>query len=209
MSIPGETRSRLLRAAKARVAQQGYHGTSLAAVASDLGLTKQAVLHHFGSKDSLYSAVLDQLGRELLDLLFSAMEDDAHAERQLIGFFTSFSDRIVTDPAEGAILLRALLDGDWGASANETDSQAQQQVSGLKEFLEVLVGLFQATAAWQGKGFAEALLVTTQILGGVCLLPATLAQLSQVADSQALSQAKQSVRRQAKDLIQTRLELSS
>lgn len=206
MPTSGETRARLLTAAKARVAEQGYHGTSLAGVASDLGLTKQALLHHFGSKDALYCAVLDQFGRELLELLFFAMDAEDDAERQLISFVAAFSDRILDHPAEGALLMRAFLDGDLGVSSKAQSSQAQQ-MTGLQEFLEVLVGVFQATRAWQGKGFAEALLVATQVLGGLCLLPAALAQLSQVADPNSVAQAKRSVGKQAKDLIQARLAL--
>ena len=50
MASKGEiTRAKILDGAKRLVMTQGFAGTSIAAIASELGLTKQALLHHFGS----------------------------------------------------------------------------------------------------------------------------------------------------------------
>lgn len=48
-----QTRRRIIEAATRRFAQQGFKGTRLDDIADDVGLTKTAVLKHFGSKDDL------------------------------------------------------------------------------------------------------------------------------------------------------------
>jgi len=52
-------RGQILDAALALFAEHGYRATSVAAVATAVGLTEQGVLHHFPSKDALVQAVLE------------------------------------------------------------------------------------------------------------------------------------------------------
>lgn len=49
---------RILDAALSSFAARGYEATSLDALAGSLAITKQTILHHFGSKDLLLGAVL-------------------------------------------------------------------------------------------------------------------------------------------------------
>ena len=60
------TRQQFISVAKNLFAQKGFYGTSIAAIARELGLTKQALLHHFGSKEKLYGEVLRELSKVLL-----------------------------------------------------------------------------------------------------------------------------------------------
>ncbi|MEU6222985.1 TetR family transcriptional regulator [Streptomyces sp. NPDC047042] len=53
-----ERRAAIVRAALDVIAERGYRGTSLAAVAERVGLTQQGLLHHFPTKDALLVAVL-------------------------------------------------------------------------------------------------------------------------------------------------------
>jgi AcrR family transcriptional regulator len=52
-------RERILRAATALFAARGYRGASLEAVAQEVGITRQGVLHYFPSKVHLLLGVLD------------------------------------------------------------------------------------------------------------------------------------------------------
>ncbi len=47
-------------------------GTSLDDLARQMGMTKQAILYHFGSKERLVTAVLEQGARDLIDVLAAA-----------------------------------------------------------------------------------------------------------------------------------------
>src|SRR5262245_35651587 len=51
-------RAQALAAATRLFARQGFDATSLQAIADEVGVTKQAILHHFSSKDRLREAVL-------------------------------------------------------------------------------------------------------------------------------------------------------
>ncbi|MEV8086044.1 TetR/AcrR family transcriptional regulator [Streptomyces nigra] len=53
-----ERRAEIVRAALEVIAERGYRGASLAAVAERVGLTQQGLMHHFPTKDALLVAVL-------------------------------------------------------------------------------------------------------------------------------------------------------
>ncbi|MER5652743.1 TetR/AcrR family transcriptional regulator [Streptomyces sp. NPDC002131] len=55
-----ERRAEIVRAALEVIAERGYRGASLAAVAERVGLTQQGLLHHFPTKESLLVAVLKE-----------------------------------------------------------------------------------------------------------------------------------------------------
>ncbi|HEX3691927.1 MAG TPA: helix-turn-helix domain-containing protein [Solirubrobacteraceae bacterium] len=57
-----QTREALLDAANAELASDGFAGTSLEAVASRAGVSKQTALRHFGSKEGLVAALLRRTG---------------------------------------------------------------------------------------------------------------------------------------------------
>jgi AcrR family transcriptional regulator len=54
------TRQQILDAAEQLFAQGGYNGTSLAAVAEEVGITQPAILYHFPSKEALLLGLLDE-----------------------------------------------------------------------------------------------------------------------------------------------------
>jgi AcrR family transcriptional regulator len=60
-AVPLDVRSRAIAAATRLFAAQGFDATSVQAVADEVGVTKQAVLHHFPSKELLRKAVLDAI----------------------------------------------------------------------------------------------------------------------------------------------------
>ncbi|MFF1441805.1 TetR/AcrR family transcriptional regulator [Streptomyces sp. NPDC058295] len=80
-----ERRAEIVRAALGVIAERGYRGASLAAVAERVGLTQQGLLHHFPTKDALLVAVLQERDqwdavpdtRWRMDLLASLVEYNA------------------------------------------------------------------------------------------------------------------------------------
>lgn len=67
------TRERILDSALVSFGTRGYDGTSLDALAARLGVRKQTILHHFGSKERLLDAVIDQSAGELAEALERAL----------------------------------------------------------------------------------------------------------------------------------------
>ncbi|MFC9911100.1 TetR/AcrR family transcriptional regulator [Streptomyces sp. NPDC059862] len=55
-----ERRAEIVRAALEVIAERGYRGASLAAVAERVGLTQQGLLHYFPTKNALLVAVLEE-----------------------------------------------------------------------------------------------------------------------------------------------------
>lgn len=55
-----ERRAEILRAALEVIAERGYRGATLGAVAERVGLTQQGLLHHFPTKEALLVAVLEE-----------------------------------------------------------------------------------------------------------------------------------------------------
>ncbi|EGX57383.1 transcriptional regulator [Streptomyces zinciresistens K42] len=80
-----ERRAEIVRAALEVIAERGYRGASLGAVAERVGLTQQGLLHHFPTKDALLVAVLQERDqwdalpdtRWRVDLLASLVEYNA------------------------------------------------------------------------------------------------------------------------------------
>jgi AcrR family transcriptional regulator len=76
------TRQRLIDAAIERFAADGL-GTSFDAVAADVGVTKGALYHHFGSKEGLVEAVYKEAVRRHADRVIEASARGTGRERLL------------------------------------------------------------------------------------------------------------------------------
>lgn len=67
------TKHRAIAAATTAFAERGVSGTSLDGLASELGVTKQTILYHFGSKDGLIREVLTAAAEDLMEVLQAAL----------------------------------------------------------------------------------------------------------------------------------------
>jgi TetR/AcrR family transcriptional regulator len=61
----------------------GFHATSLDALAASLGVTKQTILHHFGSKDGLLRATTDAAAAMLSSAVSAALAKPGNADQRL------------------------------------------------------------------------------------------------------------------------------
>lgn len=68
----GTTRRRILESARDLLATAGYAGFSTAAVAEGAGLTRPAMLYHFGSRQELLTATIHFLARRRIELFREA-----------------------------------------------------------------------------------------------------------------------------------------
>ncbi len=168
-AAPTTTRLQLLRSARSLFAAHGYAGASIAAISQELGVTKQALLHHFGSKDALYAEAVEQTASEVLALLFDVMEDDSPAEDQLEAFCDQLTMRMARDAAPAKLLLREMLD-----HALTPKSEGRS----FATLLESLVATVQATERWQETGVQGAVAVVSQLFGAAVLVHAANDTLS-------------------------------
>jgi TetR/AcrR family transcriptional regulator len=61
----------------------GFHATSLDALAANLGVTKQTVLHHFGSKDGVLAATTEAAAATLSEAVAVALAKPGDADQRL------------------------------------------------------------------------------------------------------------------------------
>jgi AcrR family transcriptional regulator len=94
-----ETRTRLLAAARAAFAAQGYDATTNRAIAEAAGITAGAIYHYYPSKTDLYVAVY----AEVQEMVFDAFQQAADAHNNLLDQFAAVLDAAVelnrTDPS--------------------------------------------------------------------------------------------------------------
>jgi len=131
-----DTREQLLESAMKLFAAKGFYGASLASIADELGLTKQALLHHFGRKEKLYAEILARISDRMLGFVESARASHEAPVEQLQAALLSIYELSLKAPHETRIIMRELLDSE--RRANEVSSWY------LKPFLDLLVEITQS-----------------------------------------------------------------
>lgn len=103
------TSVRILQASLTAFAQQGVSGTSLDALARQLGIRKQTILYWFGSKEQLLLGVIDHAVAELGERLRSAVRSARPNRRARLVAAVDATFRLGTTDPELLALLREVL----------------------------------------------------------------------------------------------------
>lgn len=101
-SSAGVTRARLISAAHLRFTTHGYAGTSIAALASELGMSKASVMHHFPRKSALYLQVIQDVGGRMATAVGGARD-----ARALIDGIVAWT---IAHPTDVRLVLREMVD---------------------------------------------------------------------------------------------------
>lgn len=98
-----EARARILDAAGEQLRSAGPSGLRLDPIADELGVSRQAILHHFGTRDGLIAAIvhraLDDLQTEMAQALGGLTANDADAGRVIRRAF-----EVMVDGGHGRLL---------------------------------------------------------------------------------------------------------
>jgi AcrR family transcriptional regulator len=128
---PGYDRDQVLTVAVTLFNEQGYDATSVADLASRLGLTKSALYHHFDSKEQLLALALDEAldGLEgVLDAPDAAVDDPA----ERLGAVLRGAVRVLVDKLPHVtLLLRVRGNSDVGRAALERRRAFDHRVTAL------------------------------------------------------------------------------
>jgi AcrR family transcriptional regulator len=100
-------RQQILDGARACFAAHGYEGATVRRLEQGIGLSRGAIFHHFGDKDTLFLALAEQDARRMADVvaeqgLVQVMRNllaDPAAEHSWLGTRLEVSRRLRTDPA--------------------------------------------------------------------------------------------------------------
>ena len=153
------TREKLLTEAERLFAERGFYGVSIAAVSTELGLTKQALLHHFGSKEKLYAEVLKRISARLGTLAVPKDSDIANPQQALTDYLIRIAKNAREEPHQMSLLMRELLD-------NQERADIVQSWY-LESFLKELVQMLKAVEHWSNVPDHVVLATIMQFLGAI------------------------------------------
>lgn len=92
----GDTKGALLGAALTLFAEKGYEGTSVRAIAREVGLSESVLYAHFDSKRAIFDAVLAELGPASVVALVEGL-DQAQAASDPAAFIRSMVSRAMDE----------------------------------------------------------------------------------------------------------------
>lgn len=126
-------REQLIDVAVGVFARHGYHTTSMNDVAEAAGVTKPVLYQHFASKRDLYLALLDEVGRRLLDRITKATADGADGRSQTQAGFRAYF-HWVSEDHEAFLLLfgsGARRDEEFAAAARRVTDEVARSIAPL------------------------------------------------------------------------------
>ena len=139
--------------------ERGYYGVSLADVANEIGLTKQSVLHHFGTKEALYGEVLRQLSARFEAIVEETKAQPCGNDEKLALFLANLHAHMQSEPRDARLIARELLDN--------LDRAASSRKWYLKTFLDESVAILSERPEWRDRSLAEKSAVVWQMVGAV------------------------------------------
>lgn len=154
-----DTRQRLLDIAEQLFAERGFYGVSIAAIASEVGLTKQGLLHYFNSKEKLYGAIVQRISDDFQDHQREALQASEDPAERLEKFYAALAEPTETNVQRTRLLMRELLDN------NERAAKAENWY--LRPFLDRLILMVKDVNKSEKLSDAEALAYGYQLLGAV------------------------------------------
>lgn len=144
---PDDTREQLLAAANRQFAERGFYGASIAQIAGELGLTKQALLYHFKRKEDLYSEVLKAIALRLQEAMAQKGELADTPEQRFEDMMIGFYNAAKANPLDSKILMREILD--------DQRRDAPQSEWHLKNTLAKIMGALNEIESTAGLSNAE------------------------------------------------------
>lgn len=154
-----DTRQRLLDIAEQLFAERGFYGVSIAAIASEMSLTKQGLLHYFNSKEKLYGAIVQRISDDFQDHQREALQASEDPAERLEKFYAALAEPTETNVQRTRLLMRELLDN------NERAAKAENWY--LRPFLDRLISMVKDVNKSEKLSDAEALAYGYQLLGAV------------------------------------------
>ncbi|MEV1119142.1 TetR/AcrR family transcriptional regulator [Actinosynnema sp. NPDC049800] len=138
---PGRTRAAILDAATPVLYERGLDGIGVAELCTRLGVSKETLYRHFGTKDGLVRAVLearsDRVTRALADAVAAAGPDPAD---QLTAVFDAFQRTFDEPEFRGCALLNA-------AAQHHVEPVRALTARHLDRYLDTLVGIAERAGA--------------------------------------------------------------
>ncbi len=108
--VAEETRELILRAAEIEFANRGFSRARLEDIAEPVGITRAAIIYHFGDKKALYAAVLEDTFRALAERIRAALEADATPAERVERLIGAWVDYAAERPTLARLFMREVAD---------------------------------------------------------------------------------------------------
>lgn len=154
-----DTREQLLAAALSQFAERGFYGASIAQIAGELGLTKQALLYYFRRKEDLYAEVLKRITARLDVAMRTGRAAGSGPVEQFEFMIMSIYKEARERPLDTRVLMRELLDNQARAE-NAKDWY-------LKPFLDEIVSTLDQVDGLKAIPTAQKFASVYQMLGAI------------------------------------------
>lgn len=192
-----ETRAKFLSTAATYFSEKGFYGASIANISDELGLSKQALLHHFGNKETLYAEVLSEISARLMGRLEATLAEVIEPKERTITMFCAIYREAMQNRQTTRLLVRELLDNRQRADTAKTWY--------LKPFLDRLIEVVQNDPRAVGINKQEALLLAYQVLGAIHYFLISEPTLTQMFGERAYSELEQNYEAEIGILLTARL----
>lgn len=196
--MSASTREQFIAVAEHLFAERGFYGTSIAAIAEELGLTKQALLHHFGSKEKLYGEVLKDISERLLEATQQITDAEEDPATRLVDLVVVQYRGQMEQQDSARLLMRELLDNEQRAS------KAGNWY--LKPYLEILIDTVLAIKATRNIGRARALALVYQLLGAAHYFAVSQPTLTSIFGASLYRDSRDCYEQELRSLIRTRVQ---
>lgn len=159
MEKPGETARKILIAARALFAENGYSATHVNAIARRAGVNKATLYYQIGDKDTLYASVIHQVIGNIAQSIAEAVAKESSPEEKLVAFVRNMADAVDKNPEIPPIMMREAASGGMHLP--------RVVVEDMSSILAILIGILDEG---KKKGvFAETVpfLIHTMIMGTI------------------------------------------
>jgi AcrR family transcriptional regulator len=195
---PDDTRERLLGAALQQFAERGFYGASIAQIAGELGLTKQALLYYFKRKEDIYAEVLKRIADHLLAAMHDGVKDEDMPEAQFEGMILGIYAEAQARPLERRVLMRELMDN------QRREAPADKWY--MKTFLDAVVAQLDRIDGLAAMAFEDKFAAIYQMLSAIEYFTVSAPTLTRMYGEEAFARIAQAfpeqLRAQARRLIE-------
>lgn len=108
---PGKTAKKILTAARAVFAENGYNGTHVDEIARRAGVNKATLYYQIGDKDTLYANVIHQVIGNTAQGIAEAVAKAVHPEEKLKAYIYYVANTVDKNPELPPIMMREIASG--------------------------------------------------------------------------------------------------
>jgi AcrR family transcriptional regulator len=108
---PGKTAKKILKAARAVFAENGFNGTHVDEIARRAGVNKATLYYQIGDKDTLYANVIHQVIGNTAQGIAEAVAKVEHPEEKLKAYINFMAHTVDKNPELPPIMMREIASG--------------------------------------------------------------------------------------------------